>query len=54
MDGIGTREPTVLACKNLWGSATLVRTIWACTVTKEGEDDLGVAIGGGKVEGCGA
>jgi hypothetical protein len=51
---VGTGEPTVLPRKSLWGDAMLVGPIWACTVTKEGEDDLGVAIGGSKVEGSGA
>jgi len=52
-DGVGTCEPTVLPGESLWNDAMLIRTIWACTMTKEGEDDLGVSICGGKVKGCG-
>jgi hypothetical protein len=52
-NGVGACEPTVLPGKNLWSNATLVGTIWACTMPKKGEDGLGVAISGGKVEGCG-
>ena len=53
IDGAGTCEPTVLPGESLWSDAMLIRTIWACTMTKEGEDDLGVAICGGKVKGRG-
>jgi hypothetical protein len=52
-NGVGTCEPTMLPSNNLWGNATLVCTVWACAMTKEGEDDLGMTIGGGKVKRCG-
>jgi hypothetical protein len=52
-NGVGTCKPTMLPGNNLWGNATLVRTVWACTMTEEGEDDLGVTIGGGKMKRCG-
>ena len=51
-NGVGTCKPTLLPGKNLWGNAALVCTVWACAMTKEGEDDLGVTIGGGKVKRC--
>jgi hypothetical protein len=51
-NGVGTCNPTLLPGKNLWGNAALVCTVWACAMTKEGEDDLGVTIGGGKVKRC--
>lgn len=51
-DGVGTCEPTVLPGESLWSDAMLICTIWACAMTKEGEDDLGVAICRGKVKGC--
>ena len=49
-DGVGTCKPTVLPGESLWSDAMLIRTIWACTMTKEGEDDWRVAICGGKVK----
>jgi len=52
-NGIGTCKPTMLPGKNLWGNATLVCTVRACTMTKEGEDDFSVTIGSGKVKRCG-
>ena len=51
-NGVGTCEPTMLPRKNLWGNAALVCTVWACAMTKEGEDDWGMTIGGGKVKRC--
>jgi hypothetical protein len=51
-DGVGTCEPTVLPGESLCSDAMLICTIWACTMTKEGEDDLGVAICRCKVKGC--
>jgi hypothetical protein len=53
-DGVGTCKPTVLPGESFRSDAMLICTIWACTMTKEGEDDLRVAICGGKVKGCGA
>jgi hypothetical protein len=52
LNGVGTCEPTMLPGKNFWGNAAFVRTVWASTMAKEGEDDLGVTIGGGKVKRC--
>jgi hypothetical protein len=51
-DGVSACEPTMLPSKNFWGNATLVRTVWASAMAKEGESDLGVTIGGGKVKRC--
>jgi hypothetical protein len=49
---VGAREPTMLPGKNFWGNAAFVRTVWARAMAKEGEDNLGVTIGGGKVKRC--
>ncbi len=51
-NGVGTREPTMLPGKNFWGNTAFVRTVWASAMPKEGEGDLGVTIGGGKVKRC--
>jgi hypothetical protein len=51
-NSVGAREPTMLPGKNFRGNAAFVRTVWASAMAKEGEDDLGVTIGGGKVKRC--
>ncbi len=51
-NGVSTCEPTMLPGKNFWGNAAFVCTVWACAMTEEGEDDLGVTICGGKVKRC--
>ena len=51
-NGVGTCKPTMLPGKNFWGNAAFVRTVWASAMAKEGEDDLGVTIGSGKVKRC--
>lgn len=51
-NGVGACEPTMLPGKNFRGNAAFVRTVWASTMAKEDEDDLGVTIGGGKVKRC--
>jgi hypothetical protein len=42
----------MLPGKNFWGNAAFVRTVRASAMPKEGEGDLGVTIGGGKVKRC--
>ena len=49
---IRTCVPTVLPSKSAWGNATLVCNVWACAVTKKGEEDLSVAIGSSEVKRC--
>ena len=51
-NGVGTREPTMLPGKNFRGDAAFVRTVWASAMAQEGEGDLGVTIGCGKVKRC--
>ena len=51
-NGVGTCKPTMLPGKNFWGNAAFVGTVWASAMTKEGEGDLCVTIGGGKVKRC--
>jgi hypothetical protein len=51
-NGVGTCKPTMLPGKNLWGNAALVCTVGARAMAKEGEDDLGVTVSGGKMERC--
>jgi len=52
VNGVGACEPTMLPSKNFWGNAAFVRTVWASAMAEEGEGDLGVTIGGGKVKRC--
>jgi hypothetical protein len=51
-NGVSACQPTMLPGKNFWGNTAFVRTVWASAMTKEGKDDLGVTVGGGKVERC--
>jgi hypothetical protein len=51
-NGVGACEPTMLPGKNFWGNAAFIRTVWASAMAKEGEGDLGVTIGRGKVKRC--
>jgi hypothetical protein len=51
-NGVGACELTMLPGKNFWGNAAFVRTVWASAMAKDGEGDLGVTIGCGKVKRC--
>jgi hypothetical protein len=51
-NGVATCEPTILSGKGFWSNSTLVCAVWACTVTKKGENNLSVTVGSGKVKRC--